>query len=68
MKTYKDPEIKLDEALSFFGNKASMAKFLGIHRVTVTQWVNKYNFEYVPAIHAYRINSAYPNIFSKDAA
>jgi len=62
-----DPKIRLDTAISYFGNKASLAKALNLNRVTVTDWVNKNQFVYVPALHAYRLIRNYPEAFENGA-
>lgn len=66
MNKLNDPEIRIDKAISYFGNKSSLAKALGLHRVTVTEWLNKSNLVYVPALHAYRLIRNFPDAFSSD--
>ena len=63
MKKLTDPEIRLDFAINHFGTKASLAKALGLNRVTVTDWVNTNEFTFVPALHAYRLIRNYPDAF-----
>ena len=62
MKNFNDPKIKLDKAILHFGSKASLAEFLGLHRVTVTDWVNSDRLTYVPALHAYRMQKTLPDL------
>ena len=68
MKELNDPRIRLDFAISHFGTKSSLAKALNLNRVTVTDWVNKNEYVYVPALHAYRLIRNYPEVFNKDVA
>jgi len=66
MNILNDPKVRLDFAISHFGNKSSLAKALNLSRVTVTDWVNKNKYVYVPAIHAYRLIRNYPDVFDEE--
>jgi len=66
MNELNDPKIKLDSAISEFGNKSALARVLGLNRVTVTDWVNKNKLTYVPALHAYRLIRNFPNTFKDE--
>ena len=67
MNKLNDPKISLSFAVSHFGTKAALAGVLGLNRTTVTDWVNKDNFAYVPALYAYRLIRNYPGIFKETA-
>ena len=65
MTKFNDPKITVEEALEYFGSKAKLAKELGLHRVTVTDWANKEEFIYIPPLHAYRLLNSHPDVFKK---
>lgn len=61
MEKFNDPKIKVSDAIAAFGgNKAALARYLGLHRVTVTDWSN-WGTEYVPTLHAYRLRNHHPD-------
>lgn len=55
--TFKDPVITVERAVNAAGNKASLARQLGLSRATVSEWG-----EVVPALHAYRLVQIYPEL------
>jgi hypothetical protein len=60
MEKFNDPKIKITDAVAAFGgNKAALARYLGLTRVTVTDWTNS-DKEYIPGIHAYRLREHHP--------
>jgi hypothetical protein len=61
MEKFNDPKIKVLDAVSAFGgNKSALARYLGLNRTTVIDWVTL-NREYVPVIHAYRLRDHHPD-------
>jgi hypothetical protein len=60
MEKFNDPKIKVSDAIAIFnGNKAALARYLGLNRTTVTDWANGGTL-YVPGIHAYRLRHHHP--------
>jgi hypothetical protein len=59
-----DPQIRISDALAAFdGNKAALARHLGLHRVALTTWTRKQGREYLPALHAYRLQRTHPAFY-----
>lgn len=59
---YKDPEIKVEDALALYGgNQSRLASVLGVSRSSVCQWV-KEGRKLVPTIQAYRLKQMHPEI------
>ncbi len=55
--TFKDPVITVERAVKAAGNKASLARKLGLSRASVSEWG-----DLVPTLHAYRLVQIYPEI------
>jgi hypothetical protein len=62
MEKFNDPKIKIADAVAAFGgNKSALARYLGLNKVTVTDWTNDSDLEYIPGIHAYRLRDHHPD-------
>jgi DNA-binding transcriptional regulator YdaS (Cro superfamily) len=59
--TIKDPKVLKEKAVELAGNKARLAKLLGIARSSVSDWG-----EYVPTYQAYRLIQLFPELDSRN--
>lgn len=55
------PKIRVDTAVKCAGSQARLAKWLGIHRASVSMW-KKRALVYVPDAHAFRLEKLHPEL------
>jgi DNA-binding transcriptional regulator YdaS (Cro superfamily) len=53
---FKDPDISKEQAVKAAGNKAKLARALGLSRATVSDWKN------IPLHHQYRLAQMFPEL------
>jgi hypothetical protein len=57
----KTPKIRVDAAIQCAGSQANLAKWLGLHRASVSMW-KKRALVYVPDAHAFRLEKLHPDL------
>ena len=62
-----DPQIKVDDAISFFGSQTELANVLNLHKSSITEW-KRSKLEMVPPLHAHRLVKLYPDQFVGSSA
>lgn len=53
--SFKDPTITIKYAQHVFGNRANIARVLGVSRALITNWVNVHKMTHIPGVHAHRL-------------